>query len=355
MTPPISFRKARPIAVPAADGEEKTTLHSGCSVGLCRLDLCETLSLRRMGDQTMQRLIIGAWFWALLWLGSGAWVGVTEAEEWRNDSAQPFFAFCMDTHDAKKRNLEEQARMLKDLGYDGAGHIGLDQLQDRLSTLDQVGLRLFQVYVVINVGPEGQAYDPGLIACFSLLKGRGTQVALTLRGLPPGDPSGDERAVALLRELAAAAAEHQVELVLYPHAGDWVQAIEEAVRVAEKVDRPNLGVMFNLCHWLQVSPDRDFERALRLCRPWLRAVSINGANESSDKADWSEYLRPLGTGSFDVLRFLRVLRDVGYSGPIGLQCYGIPGDAAEHLAASIAVWRQYQKRLSRGTDKPSDQ
>lgn len=303
----------------------------------------------------MQRFAIGVCLWALGWLGGWTCAGLTGAEEWRGDSAQPFFAFCMDTHDAKKRNLEEQARMLKDLGYDGAGHIGLDQVRDRLARLDQAGLRLFQIYVVINVGPDGPAYDPRIIECFSLLKGRSTQVALTLRGLPPGDPSGDERAVAVLRELAAAAAEHQVELVLYPHAGDWVQAIEEAVRVAEKVDRPNLGVMFNLCHWLQVSPDRDFERALRLCRPWLRAVSINGANEHSDKADWSEYLRPLGTGSFDVLRFLRVLRDVGYSGPIGLQCYGIPGDAAEHLAASIAVWRQYQERLSSGTKRQSDQ
>ncbi|MGQ9820988.1 MAG: sugar phosphate isomerase/epimerase family protein [Thermogutta sp.] len=303
----------------------------------------------------MQRLAISVSLWALGWLGGWTCAGLAGAEEWRGDSAQPFFAFCMDTHDNKRRNLEEQARMLKELGYDGAGHIGLDQVRDRLATLDRAGLRLFQVYVVINVGPVGQAYDPRIIECFSLLKGRGTQVALTLRGLPPGDPSGDERAVAILRELAAAAAEHQVELVLYPHAGDWVQAIEEAVRVAEKVDRPNLGVMFNLCHWLQVSPDRDFERALRLCRPWLRAVSINGANEHSDKADWSEYLRPLGTGSFDVLRFLRVLRDVGYSGPIGLQCYGIPGDAAEHLAASIAVWRQYQERLSSGTKRQSDQ
>ncbi|NMC19785.1 MAG: sugar phosphate isomerase/epimerase, partial [Thermogutta sp.] len=252
----------------------------------------------------------------------------------------------IETHDAKRRDLEQQARMLKELGYDGAGHNGLDQVKERLSTLDQVGLRLFQIYVAIDVGPDRQAYDPRLIECFSLLKGRGTQVALTLRGLPPGDPSGDPRAVSILRELADAAAANQVELVLYPHTGDWVQAVEDAVRVAEKVDRPNLGVMFNLCHWLRVSRDRDFEHALRLCGPWLRAVSINGAEEYSHQPDWSEYIQPLGKGSFDVLRFLEVLREVGYSGPIGLQCYGIPGDVAEHLAASMTTWRRYQEALS---------
>jgi len=290
-------------------------------------------------------------FWVCLWsvtlIGGLIGLGDVGAGESQGDSPQqPFFALCMDTHDAKKRDLEQQAQMLKELGYDGAGHIGLDQVKERLSTLDQVGLRLFQIYVVIDVGPDRQPYDPRLPECFSLLEGRGTQVALTLRGLPPGDPLGDLRAVPTLRALADAAAASRVELVLYPHTGDWVQSIEDAVRVAEKVDRPNLGVMFNLCHWLRVSPDRDFERALRLCRPWLRAVSINGAEEHSDKPDWSEYIQPLGKGSFDVPRFLRALREVGYTGPIGLQCYGIPGDAAEHLAYSLAVWRRYQEELS---------
>ncbi len=289
-------------------------------------------------------------FWAYLWSVTLI-CGLSnsrhgDAGESGNAAVQPFFALCMDTHDAKKRDLEQQARMLKELGYDGAGHIGLDRVEERLRTLDQVGLRLFQIYVTIDVRPGRQAYDPRLRECFSLLKGRGTQVALTLRGLPAGDSSGDPTAVSVLRELADAAAASGVELVLYPHTGDWVQAVQDAVRVAEKVDRPNLGVMFNLCHWLRVSPDRDFEGALRLCRPWLRAVSINGAEEYSRKGDWSEYIQPLGKGSFDVLRFLRELREIGYSGPIGLQCYGIPGDAAEHLAVSMVTWRRYQEELS---------
>ena len=52
----------------------------------------------------------------------------------------PFFALCMDTHDAKKRNLEEQAQMLKELGYAGVGHLWFDNLAERLKTLDAAGL-----------------------------------------------------------------------------------------------------------------------------------------------------------------------------------------------------------------------
>ncbi|NMC20079.1 MAG: hypothetical protein GYA33_06615, partial [Thermogutta sp.] len=72
----------------------------------------------------------------------GALIGLGKigAEEPGRDSVQPFFAFCIETHDAKRRDLEQQARMLKELGYDGAGHNGLDQVKERLSTLDQVGL-----------------------------------------------------------------------------------------------------------------------------------------------------------------------------------------------------------------------
>ena len=35
----------------------------------------------------------------------------------------PFFPFCIDWHDAKKRTFEQQAEMLKELGYPGVGRM----------------------------------------------------------------------------------------------------------------------------------------------------------------------------------------------------------------------------------------
>ncbi|MCX5758124.1 MAG: hypothetical protein NTU83_06390, partial [Candidatus Hydrogenedentes bacterium] len=67
--------------------------------------------------------------------------------------ANPFFALCMDTHDGKHRNLQEQAQLLRELGYDGFGHLWLDDLKERLSTLDAAGLKLFQVYFRVNIAP----------------------------------------------------------------------------------------------------------------------------------------------------------------------------------------------------------
>ena len=138
------------------------------------------------------------------------------------------------------------------------------------------------------------------------------------------------------------------QLLLYPHTGNWVQTIQDAVRVADKVDRPNVGVMFNLCHWLRVDKGRDYKPLLKLAMPRLWAVSLNGADEFSSKGDWSDYIQPLDKGSFDVTGFVRTLRELGYQGPIGLQCYGITGDTREHLARSMTAWRKLTERLDAG-------
>ncbi len=120
----------------------------------------------------------------------------------------PLFAFCMDTHDGRKRTLPQQAEMLKELGYAGAGHLWLDKVEERLKTLDEAGLRLFQVYVRADVSAKAkQGYDPRLKDVLPLLKGRDVQLALLLQGRKPADPEGEPRAVELVREIADLAKE----------------------------------------------------------------------------------------------------------------------------------------------------
>ena len=116
-----------------------------------------------------------------------------------------FFAFCIDTHDAKKRNLEQQAEMLKELGYDGVGHLWMDNLAERLKTLDAVGLKLFQITLLVDITPGKQAYDPRFKELMPLLKGRGVQFVLLMNGMKPSDPAGDARAVKIVREMASVA------------------------------------------------------------------------------------------------------------------------------------------------------
>lgn len=257
-----------------------------------------------------------------------------------------FFPFCIDWHDSQKRTFEQQAVMLKELGYDGVGHVWLDKLDERIKTLDNAGLKLFQVTMVVDVTPGKQPYNEAqLKQAFELVKGRHVQFDLLLNGMKPSDPSVDPHAVQVLRDMSVLALDSGAQLLLYPHQGSWVERIEDSCRVADKVDRKNVGVMFNLCHWLRVDTSREYKPLLQKALPRLWAVSINGADVQDQKPGWDRYIQPLDKGTFDIRAFLQTLKDIGYHGPIGLQCYGIGGDTREHLQRSMTAWRAIQAEL----------
>jgi len=263
--------------------------------------------------------------------------------------ANPFFALCMDTHDARKRNLAQQAELLKELGYDGAGHLWLKNVPRRLKTLDAAGLKLFHIYMRVSVKPGNKRpYDPQLEDVVKTLKGRRTALVLLVGGLKPSDTKGDPRAVELVSQIAEIAAKSSLDVILYPHTGDWLQSVGDAVRIAKKVKRKNVGVMFNLCHWLKAERGENLEKTLKAAAPHLKGVSIHGADTAAEIASRKgKWIQPLGDGSFDVAGLVKLLKDIGYAGPIGLQCYGLRGDAREHLARSIEAWRKMRKQLDK--------
>lgn len=242
--------------------------------------------------------------------------------------------------------------MLRELGFPGMGHIWLDRVADRLKSLDAQGLRLFQITMVVEVGPDKEPFDPRFKEVLDLVKGRHVQFDLLLNGMKPSDPSVDGHAVGILRRMSDLAKESGAQLLLYPHQGSWVERIEDACRVADQVDRPNVGVMFNLCHWLRVDPQRDYRPLLKKALPRLWAVSINGADTRDDQPGWAKYIQPLDRGDFDVGQFLSALAELGYRGPIGLQCYGIEGDVRDHLARSKAAWEGMRLKLQRQVSAP---
>jgi sugar phosphate isomerase/epimerase len=276
---------------------------------------------------------------AIAMLSVGGWLGAQCATAPKPSERAVFFPFCIDWHDAQKRGFEEQALMLKELGYEGVGHIWLDGVAERIESLDRQGLKLFQITILVDIAPGKEPYDPRLKEVLELVRGRGVQFLLLMNGMKPSDPAGDERAGQVIREIADLAPGSGAEFLLYPHTDFWMERIEDSVRVADQVNRPEVGVIFNLCHWLRVSKDRDYESRLKQAMPRLMAVSINGADEWDAEPGWGKYIQPLGRGTFDLTKFIRTLRELGFNGPVGLQCYGIEGDAREHLRSSMAAWR----------------
>jgi sugar phosphate isomerase/epimerase len=252
----------------------------------------------------------------------------------------PFFAMDTATKDAGHQTAKEQVKMVRELGYDGIGCTAGKGLREMAEELDKNGLRLFTVYLGINIDPGQPGYGPELKETIEVLKGTNAMLWLFVQSerYKPSSPSGDERAVEILREIADMAAEANVRVALYPHTGFWVERVEDAVRVAKKVDRSNVGVTFNLCHWLMVDGDKNAKSLIQLVMPHLFVVTINGADRGGK--DWKTLIQTLDCGTFDIRGFLRTLYDCGYTGPIGFQGYGIGGDVYDNLKRTMNAWRQ---------------
>lgn len=253
------------------------------------------------------------------------------------------YGFCMDLPKVPNPSIPEQARLLHDLGFAGAGYplwFG-EQLEENLRILDDAGLQLFLVYTTINLDPGKPPFDPRVPESLSKLRGRPVTVSVLFRGFPPGDPKGMRRAVEILRELGDLAAESNLKISIYHHLNDWTESLLFALEVVKKTAHPNVGANFNLCHWLKVDGDKDYRPVLQENVDRIFAVTINGAQR--DATAWTNGLiQPLDRGDFDNRLLLQTLQEIGYKGPVGLMCYGIPDDTREHLSRSMKVWKSWQ-------------
>lgn len=253
-------------------------------------------------------------------------------------AGNPFFAMDTGLRDDPSRTPAQQARLLKELGYAGVGWSPA-QVPEMLAACDAEGLKMFNVYVGVEIGPTNRAAPDSLVRLIDQLKGRDTALWLFMRSKAyarPSDEAGDGDAVALLRDIAERAQRAGLKVSLYPHTGFWLERVQDAVRLAKKANRPNVGVTFNLCHCLKVGDAARVGELLDLARPYLTFVTLNGAER---EGDWSRLIQPLGQGSFDVGAVLQKLDALGYAGPVGLQHYGVKGDARARLGQSMEAWR----------------
>jgi len=252
----------------------------------------------------------------------------------------PFFAFDNGTGRDQHVPLEDQAELVKRTGYAGLGFTGTQHIPEILQALETRGLRMFSIYVAAHIDGDKPSYEPGLPEAIRQLRGHGTVIWLTVRG---SAPDGDARATAVVREIADMAAASGLRVALYPHIGMYVGRIEDALRVVKNVDRPNVGVTFNLAHFLAAKDEANLDVRLHEALPHLFMVSINGAEH---EGGWDRLIQPLDRGEFDVYGLLKKLVALGYHGPIGLQCYLVPGDREENLTRSMAAWRKFIARMA---------
>jgi len=257
--------------------------------------------------------------------------------------ANPFFA--MDT--IARGKPDDVALLLKELGYDGLGGAAGDDRMAR--AIEAAGLRFFNGYLTLSFDDAQSPLDDRLRGVLDRMQGHGAVLWLALQTVRRGGvqfanstPEADDIVVPKLREIADYARTRDVRLALYPHTGLWIEHVEDAMRVADKLNRPDVGVTFNLCHWLKVEgSERDPLPVLKVVMPRLMFITINGADKGETKAmNWDRLIQPLGSGSYDVSAFMQKVWAAGYTGPVGFQGYGIKTEPREVLMNTINAWRK---------------
>lgn len=246
-----------------------------------------------------------------------------------------------------------QAELIKKLGYDGlAGHT--EESYDSLrAAMDKVGLEMPEIYIAMNIIEGKISYHPDLKKILEDSKDRNLLVTLHLHAdeLMNNKTEGDKIFVDGVRGLADFAAPLHIQIAIYPHVNFYCETLEHAVTLAKAVERENVGAVFNLCHFLKVEGESGLEEKVKAALPYLYMVSVNGADSGNTKEmGWDQLIQPLGEGSFDTYNVVKLLKDNGYNGKFGLQCYNIKQDCETALTTSINTWRKYQQKYAGSED-----
>jgi sugar phosphate isomerase/epimerase len=236
----------------------------------------------------------------------------------------------------KFHSVADGLRIVKDLGYQGVGSVYPNQLAEYKAACEEQRLKIFSIYVGGRVNADSFHYEKEVGEAIAMLKGTNALVEINVqRGKDPSD----KQAIAMVSEIADKAKAAGLRVVLYPHDNFHIERVDHALKIAQATGRDNVGIAFNLCHFLKVQPTDDLAALLRRAKPLLWSVSLCGAD--SDGKDWSTLIRPLDEGTFDQAALLRMLRVIGYEGAVGLQCFNIRIDAQNNLSRSIKAWSKH--------------
>lgn len=248
-------------------------------------------------------------------------------------------------------SIDEQVDLAARTGYAGLLYAGTKAIPELVAAHRARGLSVLGLYTGMDLSDAAPGYDPGLPAAVRQLKGTGAIVTFTVAGKAAKAANGDDIAIAVLRDVAGMAAEAGLQVALYHHYGFHMARVEHALRLRELIGRPNVGIVFNLCHWLRSGDEANMRTRLAEAVPHTRLVLINGADH---EGDWDRLIQTLDRGEFDLKRFLATLSELGYHGAMGLQCFNIKGDREENLRRSMAAWRRYSDpAYSASSPRPS--
>ncbi len=155
----------------------------------------------------------------------------------------------------------------------------------------------------------------------------------------------------LLRRMAKRSRLAGVRTVLYPHWDTDIENAAEAAAVIAQVGHPNLSNSLHTCHEIRSGNGGTISSVVNAHAAGSRLVTIAGADvdayagpPTGNPVPWSDAIKPLDQGTYDLIPYLQALEDSGYDGPVILQTFGITNDPG-HLSRSIERYARLRAML----------
>lgn len=228
----------------------------------------------------------------------------------------------------------EEASFLKQNGYAGVCQVfdKGDELTKRIVAYEEVNLRVGSVYLNVNDTPI-------LEDTVKPLANRDAIIELTVQKMSP-------KTVEAVRQTASMAEKLNIRVALYPHHGNAIATMPQAIDLVQRVGHTNLGIMFNLCHFLKNEQPETMQAVLTQAAPHLFSISTAGADKHG--TSWGTLIQTLDRGNFLQAELFGILKSLDYKGDVALQCYGVKGDKKRNLQTSMAAWKSILSTVNSG-------
>lgn len=243
-------------------------------------------------------------------------------------------AWCIVPFDAEKRGPEERAAMLEELGIT---MLAYDWRNEHIPTFDEEWKALnrhhikLQAFWMVTAG-DGQ-WDAGTEAIFDFLERNHVKTQLWLlvqewEGFSELDQAAKLDTVsARVAAIADRAAALGCQVGLYNH-GSWYGEPENQLAIIERLDRPNIGIVYNFHH--AVKHHERFAAFFPKIEPYLYALNLAGIKDADEEQFY-------GVGEGDVEDdLIRIVLESDYDNPVGIINHDRARDAKVGLMKEMA-------------------
>ncbi len=241
-----------------------------------------------------------------------------------NFSKENLVAWCIVPFDAKERGPRERAEMLSRLGI---GRLAYDWRGQHVPTFEEEILEMkrrdIEFFAFWSFHPE--------IA--PLIRKHGIHPQIWRTAPSPSSGTQQEKVESAARQLlplVKQADELDCKFGIYNHGG-WGGEPENLVAVVRwlraNADARHVGIVYNFHHGH--GHIGDFAEVFARMKPYLLCLNLNGMNDGARPK-----ILPVGQGQHD-RAMLRIVRQSGYDGPVGILDHRSELDAEESLKQNL--------------------